>query len=215
MSLEQVYDIENLVFISLEFDRIIRTERFKTDRFFNIHFSNLPKYKGMYTSVMPILNGEQKAGVTLHRIDNGIDTGDIIDQIIFDLKLEYTSRDLYFKFLEHGFEIFTKNIDKLITNDFTTRKQGAANSSYYSKQAIDFGNISIDFKKTSYEIYNQIRAFIFPEYQLPVINNTKIEHVLLTNEFIGYNHFDDNGKDFIISGIDGYKILATKYTKNR
>ena len=143
--LEQVYDIEDLVFISLEFDKIIKTEKFKTKKFFNIHFSNLPKYKGMYTAVMPILKGETKAGVTLHRIDNGIDTGEIIDQIIFDLKLEDTSRDLYFNYLKHGFELFKKNIDMLFTNNFTSTKQNKNGASYYSKQEIDFRNIKIDF----------------------------------------------------------------------
>ena len=215
VSLDQVYDIDDLLFISLEFDRIIRTDKFKTDRFFNMHFSALPKYKGMFTAVLPILNGEKQTGVTLHRMDNGIDTGDIVDQIIFDIMPEDTSHDLYFKCLDYGFDLFKKNIDKLIANKFTSRKQGARGASYYSKNEIDFGNIKIDFNKTSFEIYNQIRALIFPEYQLPVIHNEKIDRVILTNEFIGYNHFSDNDKEFIISGIDGYKIRAIKHTKNR
>ena len=215
ISLEEAYLIDDLIFISLEFDRIIKTEKFKTKKFFNIHFSNLPKYKGMYTSVMPILNGETTAGVTLHRINNGIDTGDIIDQISFKIKLEDTSRDLYFNFLKYGFNLFKRNIDKLIKNDFTTRKQGVINASYFSKSQIDFSNITIDLKKTSYEIYNQIRAFIFPEYQLPVINKCKISQVILTDEFIGYNHFSDNGDELIISGIDGYKIKAFKHIKSK
>ncbi len=55
-------DAEELadVFISLEFDQIIKTNNFKTSKIFNIHFSLLPKYRGMYTSVWPILNNEKK-----------------------------------------------------------------------------------------------------------------------------------------------------------
>ena len=57
---------------------IIKTKNFKSNKLFNLHFSLLPSYKGMHTSAFPILNGEKYSGVTIHKIDNGIDTGDII-----------------------------------------------------------------------------------------------------------------------------------------
>ena len=44
-TLEDSYCIDNLLFISLEFDRIVNPNKFKTDKLFNIHFSLLPKYK--------------------------------------------------------------------------------------------------------------------------------------------------------------------------
>ena len=47
--LEDVYSIPDLIFLSLEFDRIIYPERFSSSKLFNIHFSLLPAYKGMYT----------------------------------------------------------------------------------------------------------------------------------------------------------------------
>ena len=75
VQLEDVYKLKDIIFLSLEFDRIIRPCLFETRKLFNIHFSLLPAYKGMYTSALPILNGEKKTGVTLHCIDAGIDTG--------------------------------------------------------------------------------------------------------------------------------------------
>ena len=80
VTLKDVYDWEDLIFLSTEFDRIIRPEKFKTKELFNIHFSRLPKYKGCHTAAMPILNGENITAVTFHLMDAGIDTGDIIDQ---------------------------------------------------------------------------------------------------------------------------------------
>ena len=68
LSLNDVYEIEDLLFLSLEFDRIIRPEKFKSTLLYNIHFSMLPKYKWMHTSVLPILYCEENTGVTLHRI---------------------------------------------------------------------------------------------------------------------------------------------------
>ncbi len=52
-TLEDIYSIENLIFLSLEFDRIVNPNKFKSNKLFNIH---LPKYKGMFTSIIPILN---------------------------------------------------------------------------------------------------------------------------------------------------------------
>ena len=83
-----------IFFISLEFDKIINTSLFKTTNLFNIHFSLLPRYKGMYTSILPILNGDKISGVTLHKIDRGIDTGDIIDKCSFRLIL-LTQQEIY------------------------------------------------------------------------------------------------------------------------
>ena len=57
IDLNQAYQISD-VFISLEFDKIVNPKLFKNPSVYNIHFSDLPKYKGMYTSVHPILNGE-------------------------------------------------------------------------------------------------------------------------------------------------------------
>ncbi len=208
--LQEVYEIEDLFFISLEFDRIIKTEKFKTKKLFNIHFSLLPSYKGMYTSAMPIINGEKKSGVTLHKIDNGIDTGDIIDQKEFDIDITDTCRDLYLKYIDFGFNLFKKNIDNLLQNNFIAKPQSCIGSSYYSKKAIDYSNLSIDLNKTSFEIYNQIRAFIFKEYQLPKINDFSIEKVELTNEKGIFKLFEDNGNLIKLSGIDGYVIKAYK-----
>ena len=55
-ALADLYEVEDLMFLSTEFDRLIKTGLFRTQRLYNIHFSLLPAYKGMYTSAEPILN---------------------------------------------------------------------------------------------------------------------------------------------------------------
>ena len=112
--LGEVYPVEDLIFISLEYDKIIRPGKFKSNQLYNIHFSKLPKYKGMFTSVMPILNGEKESGVTLHLIDRGIDTGDIIDQTSFKVGLNDTGRQLYQKYLDTSFTLLKENLDGLV-----------------------------------------------------------------------------------------------------
>ena len=206
-SIGELYNINDLIFISLQFDRIIKPNYFKSNYLYNFHFSLLPKYKGMYTSVFPLLFGDDKSGVTLHYIDEGIDTGDIIAQKEFNIALNDTSRDLYLKYLKFGYELFKENITSIINCNIISHKQSNIKSTYFSKNSIDFKNIKIDLRKTSFQIHNQIRAFIFKEYQLPSINNKKIIKSVLTSEKIKRNFYYENGNKIILSGIDCYKII--------
>ena len=180
--LHQLYDIANLVFLSLEFDRIIITEKFKSKYFYNIHFSKLPKYRGMYTSAWPILNGEHESGVTLHKIDMGIDTGDIVDQISFPIGKEDTSRDLYFKYLKYGTMLVKANFQDILEHKTVGYEQSAEGASYYGKGSINYLDLKIDFRQTAENIQRQIRAFTFHEYQLPEFNGRRIREGKILNQ---------------------------------
>lgn len=167
VGLKEIESLDDLIFLSLEFDKIIDTSKFKSKELFNIHFSKLPEYKGMYTSALPILHGKKETGVTLHIIDKGIDTGDIIDQIVFPIDDEDCCRDLYLKYSLHGFNLFKSNIYSIINGNYTQCNQSSQNSTYFSKYSINYNNLEIDLLKTAYEIKNQIRAYNYEECQIP------------------------------------------------
>lgn len=182
ISLSDAQSLDNLIFISTEFDKIIKTEKFKSKELFNIHFSALPAYKGMYTSVLPILYGEESSGVTLHKIDDGIDTGEIIDQSIFKIGIDTTARELYDLYLEHGIALIKKNLLSLFNKSYSSHLQTEYRSTYFSKKTIDFQNIEIDINKTAWEISNQIHAFSFRPYQLPFLLGSKVTHARILDE---------------------------------
>ena len=102
VSLAEAYEIPNLHFFSVEFDRIVVPAKFRQAEIYNIHFSLLPRYKGVYTAIWPILNGETETGVTLHRMEAGIDTGAIITQVAIPISLTDTARDIYHRCLLLG-----------------------------------------------------------------------------------------------------------------
>lgn len=182
VSKEDLYDETELFFFSLEFDRIIDPAKFKSTNLFNIHFSLLPEYKGAHTAIWPILEGKDYSGVTLHRIDPGIDTGEIIYQERFHVALEDTSKDLYEKHLTVGTKIFSDWCVRLIEGNFVSQKQSAINSSFRSRKSIDFGHIVVDFKQTAFQVHNQIRAFTFRDYQLPAINGIPVFYSRILDE---------------------------------
>lgn len=181
-TLEDMYEIEDLVFISTEFDRIIKPRLFKTKWLYNIHFSLLPAYKGVYMSAWPILNGEEFAGVTLHEIEPGIDTGDIIAQKKFKLSSEETSYSLYHKFIKYGTALVIKNVDQLIGHSYKAHPQAVIGSTYYSKKSIDYANLTIDLSATATQIDRQIRAFYFPVFQLPCVYGSPIHKTVITHK---------------------------------
>ncbi|MGY6562498.1 MAG: formyltransferase family protein [Luteibaculaceae bacterium] len=166
-NIEELYDIDNLILLSLEYDKIIKPDNFKTKKLYNMHFSLLPEYKGMYTSIWPIINGSRFSGVTLHKMDMGIDTGDIIAQTKFSLDYGIRGIQLYGLYLKHGKDLLEKNILSIIAGNYKSNKQNFLNSSYYAKSSIDFNNIDICFNKTAYQIMNFVNAFCFRPYQLP------------------------------------------------
>jgi len=57
----------------------------------NFHDGPLPRYAGLNAPVWALLNGETRHGITWHLIAEGVDTGDIIDQRLFDLRPEDTA----------------------------------------------------------------------------------------------------------------------------
>lgn len=181
-NLQSLYDLKNLIFISLEYDRLIKTENFKTESLFNIHFSALPEYKGVYTSILPILHGKSHSGVTLHKIDDGIDTGEIIAQEIFEIKENWTAYDLYLNYISHGILLFKNNIVTLLNSEFVCIAQANKNSSYYSRKCIDFGANLLLGGKTSYQMANSIRSLSFRPFQLPKINDVNVINCYHTDE---------------------------------
>jgi methionyl-tRNA formyltransferase len=180
--LTDLYEVEDLVLLSLEFDTLIKTGRFRSRRLFNFHFSKLPKYRGVFTSAHPILNGETATAVTLHLIDDGIDTGDIIDSWDVEIGFEDTVRDLYLKNVEATKKLFLRNIAKLISGDYVARRQPLEGASYYSKKSIDYANLTIDLKRSAAEIHNQFRAFSFREFQMARYGDWSIARTVPTSD---------------------------------
>ena len=179
--LDELYEIENLMFLSVEYDRIVKPCLFKDARLYNIHFSLLPAYKGVYTSAIPILNGESISVVTLHKIDNGIDTGEIIAQKIFDINRDDTCRDLYFKYTKNGTELVLDNIEKIIMGTEKSIPQSFEGSTYYGKSYINYKELVINLNTTAEMIRRQINAYSFQEHQMPKVYGYEIIDTNITN----------------------------------
>lgn len=181
-TLDEVENTDELIFISLEFDKLLKTEKFRSDDLFNMHFSKLPKYKGMYTSCHPILNGETESGCTIHKIENGIDTGDVVSQITFEISTVDTAKTLYEKYIKNGSILLEQTLPSLVEGNYQCKQQSAFGSTYFSKSSINYSNLVIDLNTTAFQIMRQINAFNHRSYQIPKVFGKKVSYVDITEK---------------------------------
>lgn len=183
--------LENSVFISVQFDKILRPHEFKTNKIYNIHFSYLPYYKGVYPIVWPLLNQEEFTGVTLHYIDAGIDTGDIIDHEKILLDRNVNSLQLYLECCNVALLLFERNFENLISDlQIVSSKQNRFVGSYYSKNSLSLSEFKIDLRKTAAEVSAQLRGLMFKPYQMPKINNYEVNDIQILTD----NDYSQIGK---------------------
>ena len=185
IKLKNLYSLKRLLFFSLEYDKIINIKKFKSHNLFNLHFSLLPKYRGCHTNFLQIYKGEKFSGATLHKIDSGIDTGDIIDQIKFRIKINDTALDNYRKLMKFSTKLFKRNLNNIIISKYNLRKQILSNGRYFNKRSVNYKNkLKITMNKPSLKNHNRIRSLIFPPYQLPLVNGVKVLKSVYKNKKI-------------------------------
>ncbi|RBW66280.1 hypothetical protein DS893_05575 [Vibrionales bacterium C3R12] len=95
------------------FSQILKSEMIEhcLGKIVNFHPSNLPSYRGGHPIEHQLLDGVTEAGVTFHRIDNGIDSGGIIFQSSFLVTDNMTYND----FLETAINVGGELLDKVVS----------------------------------------------------------------------------------------------------
>ncbi len=123
----------------------------------NIHASLLPKYRGSAPIQWAIINGEDKTGVTLMYMDEGMDTGDIIDTEECPITIDDDIETLTQKLSVLGTDLLIKNLDNIISGNIKRIKQD--NSKATIAKMIERDMEEIDFNLKGKDIINKIRAF--------------------------------------------------------
>lgn len=130
---------------------LYKPEKFLTKKIYNDYFSLLPLYRGMYTSALLILDGREYSRMTLHCINQGNDTGDIMAQRCICFNEKETCRSLYLKYIGCTLEFMKKYVATLIfcLDKVGTKAHDSRRASYYFANSIDYKKLSIDLKGDS------------------------------------------------------------------
>ncbi len=123
----------------------------------NYHPSLLPKYRGGSAINWAVINGETETGVTVHYIDEGIDTGDIIIQEKVPISPEDTVASLYFeKLYPLGVRMMAEAVRMIREGKAPAIKQDNSQASY--QPVIREKHVIIDFSKLVQNVHNLIRG---------------------------------------------------------
>jgi methionyl-tRNA formyltransferase len=100
---------------------------------YNVHASLLPKYRGAAPVERAIMNGETETGVTIMKMDEGLDTGPTALQIPIPIPPEMNSGELTNLLANTGSEAIVETLNMLERNSLTLVEQDSLNATYASK----------------------------------------------------------------------------------
>lgn len=123
----------------------------------NLHASLLPNYRGAAPIQWAIANGETVTGVSTMRIDQGLDTGDILLQKEIEIEPDDTSETLSPRLAGPGAELTVETIYTLAAGAIRARPQDNAAATLAPILKKEDGRI--DFQRTAFEIHNRLRGF--------------------------------------------------------
>ncbi len=130
----------------------------------NLHPAYLPFNRGQYTNVWSIVD-RTPAGTTLHYIDEGIDTGEVIAQRQVEVDLTDTGEMLYRKLERASVDLFIETWP-LIREDSPARDPQAGEGTYHRAADVDrIDRIDLDRTYTARELIDILRARTFPPYE--------------------------------------------------
>jgi methionyl-tRNA formyltransferase len=123
----------------------------------NIHASILPRHRGAAPIQWAILRGDSETGVTLMKMDEGLDTGDLIAVSRTTIQATDNSQTLHDRLAELGASLLISTLPDYVGGSITAKPQDDSLSTYARKIVKDDGRI--DWSLPSIEIHRRIRAF--------------------------------------------------------
>jgi methionyl-tRNA formyltransferase len=123
----------------------------------NVHASILPKYRGASPIQWSILQDEPETGVTIMKMDEGLDTGDILTQQSTAITPQDTAQTLHDRLASLGAELLVHTIPGYVQGGITPRPQPPGQDSYARKISKEDGRLS--WLLPARRLWNQVRAF--------------------------------------------------------
>jgi methionyl-tRNA formyltransferase len=122
-----------------------------------VHASLLPKYRGAAPIQWAILEGDAETGVTIMKMDAGMDTGDILTQIKTPISATDNGQTLHDRLARLGGELLVSTIPDFVSGQITPRPQPTEGVSYARKLSKEDGRL--DWTQPARSLWNRVRAF--------------------------------------------------------
>ena len=147
------------VIVVAAFGQIITKEILDIPRFgcINVHASLLPAYRGAAPIQWAVINGEKESGVTIMQMDEGLDTGDMIDKVVVPLAQDETGGSLFDKLSQAGARLCVKVLKDLEEGNAVRVKQPEESTTPYASM-ISKKMGEIDWNRSAKSIEQLIRG---------------------------------------------------------
>lgn len=164
--LDQIRSLQADMAVSVLFGYILRTEFLAIfpRGCINLHPALLPHNRGAFPNVWSIVN-RTPAGVTLHYVDQGIDTGDLVAQKEVEVRITDTGASLYRRLEQEGLRLFQENWPAIRAGKCSRTPQPyAAGSCHRVRDVEQIDEIDLQKSYRAGDLLNIIRARTFPPY---------------------------------------------------
>ncbi len=123
----------------------------------NIHASLLPRWRGAAPIQRALLAGDAKTGVTIMRMEAGLDTGPMLAAAETDIVAADTARTLHDRLAEQGAQLIVATLEAIRAGSARETPQPAEGVTYAAK--IDKAEALIDWQQDALQIWRRVRAF--------------------------------------------------------
>jgi len=171
----------------------------------NVHASLLPKYRGAAPIQWAIAKGERRTGVTIIKMDEGMDTGDILLTQEVEIGDEDTAQSLHDRLARTGARLIVKALDQSDRGTLRPMPQSHADASYAPLLKKEDG--LIDWSQGAREIFNRIRGFNPWPGAFTYLKGMQLK--IFRGEIIDQEARDVPGK-VVQSGPEGVKVATGK-----
>jgi methionyl-tRNA formyltransferase len=141
---------------------------------FNIHASLLPRWRGAAPIHRAIMAGDAETGVTIMKMDEGLDTGGIVMPDRVSIGPDKTTGDLHDVLARLGADLIVRALAALARGSATVTPQPADGVTYAAK--IDKAETRIDWSRQARDVHNHIRGLSpFPGAWFELPDGTRVK----------------------------------------
>jgi methionyl-tRNA formyltransferase len=141
------------------FNRMIPPRILKLCKFVNVHYSNLPRYRGRANVNWALINGEGAVGISIHTVGAGLDDGGLLYQELLPIRSDDTATSLYYRLNAIQERELGAAVLRALAGD-TGAVQNESHATYCCARTPDDGEI--DWRLTTIAIDRFIRALTPP-----------------------------------------------------
>lgn len=167
---KEIKELQPDLIVVIAYGKILPPEILNIPKYgcINVHASLLPKYRGASCVYAPILNGDEASGITIMKMDEGMDTGPIIKKIEVKLDPQETGPSLLEKIIKLTQENLVAVLLDYINGKIEPQAQDENQASYVKLIKKEDGHLSfshdsaqvIEKKIRAYDVWPQTWAWI-------------------------------------------------------